>query len=552
MDAAAYKAKGNDAFSAKNFEEAIEHFSSAIDLDPSNHVLYSNRSASYASLKNYKSALEDAKKCVDLNKTWAKGYIRLGSAYHGLKQYDEAIKAYETGKDAAPDSSSLFDDAIEDVRKDSRPFQRQDPFGKVFGPDCVQKIHANPKIAPYMMQPDFVQIISKIVADSSQVQLFLKDKRVMHCFMELSGISMPGGMDDDDDDVPVPPPKKEAPKKPEEKKPVGDPEALKLKNEGNELYKNRQFDEALEKYQAAVAMEPTNTTYLLNITAVYFEKEEYDTCIAECDKALEHAMENKADYTIVGKLLTRKAFSLQKQKKYTEAIQIYKKALVEHRNADTLNKLTACEKIKKQADEEAYLDPEIAIQKKEEGNAYFKKDEFPKAVECYTEAIKRNPKEHTTYSNRAAAYIKLGAHNEGLADCEKCLDIKPDFVKAHARKGHCYFWTKQYNKAIKAYDDGLKIDPANVECKEGKMRTQMKIQEMATGDGDQDAAQRAMSDPEIQGIMGDTYMQMILGEMQRDPSRIGEYMTDPTIAEKIRKLIAAGIIRMGSGAPGGR
>ena len=39
------KAKGNAAFSAKNYDEAIVHFTDAITLAPTNHVLYSNRSA---------------------------------------------------------------------------------------------------------------------------------------------------------------------------------------------------------------------------------------------------------------------------------------------------------------------------------------------------------------------------------------------------------------------------------------------------------------------------------------------------------------------------
>jgi stress-induced-phosphoprotein 1 len=59
------KAKGNAAFSAKNYDEAIQHYSDAIAAasDPTAdavHVLYSNRSACYSGLKQWEKALEDA------------------------------------------------------------------------------------------------------------------------------------------------------------------------------------------------------------------------------------------------------------------------------------------------------------------------------------------------------------------------------------------------------------------------------------------------------------------------------------------------------------
>jgi stress-induced-phosphoprotein 1 len=41
-------------------------------LDGSNHVLYSNRSAAYASMRDYQHALEDAEKTVQLKPDWAK------------------------------------------------------------------------------------------------------------------------------------------------------------------------------------------------------------------------------------------------------------------------------------------------------------------------------------------------------------------------------------------------------------------------------------------------------------------------------------------------
>lgn len=66
------QAKGNAAFSAGHFFEAVEHFTAAIAADPANHVLYSNRSAAHASMGSYDSALEDAKKTVELKPDWAK------------------------------------------------------------------------------------------------------------------------------------------------------------------------------------------------------------------------------------------------------------------------------------------------------------------------------------------------------------------------------------------------------------------------------------------------------------------------------------------------
>jgi stress-induced-phosphoprotein 1 len=56
----------------------------AIELDPQNHVLYSNRSACFASLKEFDKALEDANVCVGLSPQWSKGYGRKGAALHGL------------------------------------------------------------------------------------------------------------------------------------------------------------------------------------------------------------------------------------------------------------------------------------------------------------------------------------------------------------------------------------------------------------------------------------------------------------------------------------
>lgn len=60
MSAEELKNQGNKAFSAKDYDTAIELFSKAIELDPTNFVLWSNRSAAKAGKRQYGPALEDA------------------------------------------------------------------------------------------------------------------------------------------------------------------------------------------------------------------------------------------------------------------------------------------------------------------------------------------------------------------------------------------------------------------------------------------------------------------------------------------------------------
>lgn len=67
--ATALKDEGNKAFQAKDYDKAIELFSKAIDIEPENFVLWSNRSAAKAAKKRYDAALEDAEKVFSLHST---------------------------------------------------------------------------------------------------------------------------------------------------------------------------------------------------------------------------------------------------------------------------------------------------------------------------------------------------------------------------------------------------------------------------------------------------------------------------------------------------
>lgn len=104
----AYKEKGSKAFAAQQFVEALEFFTTALKEDPTNHTIYSNRSATYMALKDYDKALEDANKTIQFKPDWPKGYYRQGAALEQLLRYPEAYSAFQAGLKIAPDDASLL------------------------------------------------------------------------------------------------------------------------------------------------------------------------------------------------------------------------------------------------------------------------------------------------------------------------------------------------------------------------------------------------------------------------------------------------------------
>ena len=128
-------------------------------------------------------------------------------------------------------------------------------------------------------------------------------------------------------------------------------------------------------------------------------------------------------------------------------------------------------KIRKEDEDLAYINPVIAEEHRQKGNELFKEGKYPLAIKEYDEGIRRDPKAIAIYSNRCATYIKLVEFNTALKDANKCLEIDSNFVKDYARKGTCHHFMKEYHKALKSFDDGLKIDPKSKDCLDGKNKT---------------------------------------------------------------------------------
>ena len=105
------KELGNRSFQNGQYCEAIQCFTEALEGEPDNHMLHSNRSAAYLHCNkghDYLTlALYDADKCIELRPNWFKGHGRRGDALMAMQQLNEACTSFEQARALAPDNKSI-------------------------------------------------------------------------------------------------------------------------------------------------------------------------------------------------------------------------------------------------------------------------------------------------------------------------------------------------------------------------------------------------------------------------------------------------------------
>jgi len=225
-------------------------------------VLHSNVSAVYSSMGKWQEALRHGLRCKFLNPTFAKGYSRVGTAHANMNNYREAISAFEMALRLDPDNQRVR--------------------------ESLERVRASVQAAP-----------------SSDAEVPQAMKRQASA----------GSAD-------APPSKRPDTGPPPAAAPPA-PNASELQQQGNQAYKQRNFDQAIHFFTLAIATYSDNAApaqLFSNRSAALCGKERYTDALNDADWAVRQQPQWAKGHS-------RRANALHALRRLDDARGAYEKAL---------------------------------------------------------------------------------------------------------------------------------------------------------------------------------------------------------------------------------
>ncbi|XP_066245898.1 dnaJ homolog subfamily C member 7 [Euwallacea similis] len=321
------KENGNQLFKIKQYRSALPLYTEAINLCPNTPAYYGNRAACYMMLNRYQEALEDARKSIQLDPTFIKGYTRIAkcgialgdvvTAKNATIQAEQLqagcvsneIKSIEKIKQFEADANKAY--AGKDFRKVVYCMDRCLDEATACEKFKLKKAEALAFLGRYQESQEIANDIlhfKKGSADAIYVRglcLYYEDNidKAFSHFQQVLRLAP-------DHDKAM-----EQYKRAKHLK--------KMKEQGNEAFKNCKFAESINLYTEALQIDPlnrkTNSKLYFNRATAYSRLIKIKEAIADCSSAL------ILDETYL-KALLRRAKCYSDIGEFEEAVKDYEKA----------------------------------------------------------------------------------------------------------------------------------------------------------------------------------------------------------------------------------
>lgn len=466
-----------------------------------------------------------------------------------MGQLEQAAQVYREGFERTGDESLKkgFEDAVAAMQQ-----QRERKVAEIFADGYLERLAAHPDSAAHVKETAVRLKLEEIARSPAMLDTHATDPKVEACLKVLldpnsaAVAAAAAAKAKAEAEAAAAAAASAEPELTEEEKAALERrnEALAAKEAGNSHFKRREFEAAIEHYRRAIGIDPSNGMLHNNVAAVLVMQKKFEEAVAECERALEVGHPDGAtSMQVAAKALARKGTALQRLGRLDEALKALDASMVEKADRKVDKQRRDIRKEMARRKEEEYLDKDKSEEAKARGAELFKNNDFAGAIAEYTEALKRDPTNFRARSNRALAFTKLMQWQPALEDCDAIIKQEPSFVKAYVRKGKIQQFLKQFDTAAETFQLGLGFEPANPELIQCMVDLQRAVSNLSPEDKERRAAE-AMKRPDIQQLLKDPMVTQAIRDLQSpNPEVSNRVRNNPEMFGKIRKLIAAGVLR---------
>ena len=237
--------------------------------------------------------------------------------------------------------------------------------------------------------------------------------------------------------------------------------------EGIELHRNGQLQQAELIYQQILQVNPENAEVLHLLGTIAHQIEKYDLSINLINQAIEIDPNQSSFFNNLG-------LTLQKRGRFEEAVQAYKQAI--DLNSDSSESyynlgITLNDQGKLEEAIQAYknvlkINPNYLEACNSLGIAFKDLGRLEESVQAYQDAIRINSNHGPTHNNLGNVLRDQGKLEEAIQAYQQAIEINPKFPEAHHNLGTSLFLAGDFKNCWKHYEWRWKCPNTQLSLKE--------------------------------------------------------------------------------------
>ena len=212
-------------------------------------------------------------------------------------------------------------------------------------------------------------------------------------------------------------------------------------NRGNDLLAEKKFDEALQEFDMAIAINSKFAEAYLKRGIAYAWKGDGDRALTEYNEAIRLRPRYAEAYYYRGMRINNIGYFKLADADYnldSSSIDYFDRAIADYTRAIQINP--------------NYLDAYFA-----RAESYSNKEDYDLAIADYTSMLRINPNSADAYIARGTMYVLKNDHERAIAEYTSAIRIDPNYAEAYKNRGDVYIGKGDHDRAKADYTRAIRI-----------------------------------------------------------------------------------------------